>query len=197
MSWLTDKLKSIDAFPKALDDFRVKTSTGGVVSIISMTLMMMLLVSELVYYMRPKTVDHLFVASNAQNTLRVVFDVTFPSISCNLISIDAVDDMGKPIEGSWHDIFKHSITDEGIYILDIFIGIINIISFMIIFLKQIGSPSGEASKMVLGNTMKSEEDIKSLAQKHKSKLDKGEIICGNCYGALVNKCCNTCESGKN
>ena len=135
MSWIIDKLKSIDAFPKALDDFKVKTTTGGIVSIFSVTLMIMLLTSELVFYIKPKAVDHLYVASSTQNTLRVVFDVSFPSISCNLISIDAVDDMNKPLEGSWHDIYKHKLSKDG-ELLD------------------------NASPLVLGNTLKSEDQVK-------------------------------------
>jgi hypothetical protein len=49
-----DYLKKLDAFPKTLDDFRVKTNLGGLLSIISLSLMFVLFCSE--YYFHFKTV---------------------------------------------------------------------------------------------------------------------------------------------
>ena len=45
-----DQLRAIDAFPKHLDEYRLKTTHGAVVSIVSLMLMFYLLVSELSYY---------------------------------------------------------------------------------------------------------------------------------------------------
>ncbi len=45
-----DYLKSIDIFPKAIDDFRVKTLSGSVVSIVSVIIMIALFFSELALY---------------------------------------------------------------------------------------------------------------------------------------------------
>lgn len=47
-----EALKYLDAFPKALDEFRVKTSSGAVVSIISIVVITIIFVSELRYYMK-------------------------------------------------------------------------------------------------------------------------------------------------
>ena len=45
-------LQSLDAFPKAHDDYRIKTSSGAIVSIISIFIMVILFLSEVRYYMK-------------------------------------------------------------------------------------------------------------------------------------------------
>ncbi len=47
-----DYFVKIDIFPKARDDFRLKTTAGGVLSIISITLMLILFLFEFSYYRR-------------------------------------------------------------------------------------------------------------------------------------------------
>ncbi|KAG8007265.1 Endoplasmic reticulum-Golgi intermediate compartment protein 3, partial [Nibea albiflora] len=46
-----NKLKQFDAYPKTLEDFRVKTWGGATVTIISGVIMFILFVSELQYYL--------------------------------------------------------------------------------------------------------------------------------------------------
>ena len=48
-----DLLRSLDLFPKTHDDFRVKTATGGILSIISVILMIALLIAETRTYLTP------------------------------------------------------------------------------------------------------------------------------------------------
>lgn len=43
------KLKSLDAYPKTLEDFRVKTFSGAAISIVAILLILVLFTSELVY----------------------------------------------------------------------------------------------------------------------------------------------------
>ena len=43
-------LKSLDAFPKTLNEFQVRTFYGGVISLVSFVFIAYLLVSELGYY---------------------------------------------------------------------------------------------------------------------------------------------------
>jgi hypothetical protein len=101
-----DKFKNLDAFPKTLDDFRVRTLHGAVVSILSIIFMLFLFCSELSYYMTTRTTDILSVDKGHKEKLRIEFNVTFPSTSCALVSMSAMDPSGQHELKTEHDLFK-------------------------------------------------------------------------------------------
>lgn len=164
-----ESLKKLDAFPKALDDFRVRTKSGAIVSVIALALMALLFFSELSYYLRIETKDHLFVHTEEKpSTLRVGFDLSFPVVSCKLLSIDVVDDMGLTQELSYSEVYKHKIDIDG---------------------KQVG----EKQQHAIGNTIRTEEEVKELSKL--PSIPETQITCGNCYGANPKGiCCNSCSS---
>jgi hypothetical protein len=41
------------------------------------------------------------------------FDISFPTLSCNLLSMDAIDDRGIPQVDAVHDLFKHKLDFSG------------------------------------------------------------------------------------
>lgn len=160
-----------------MDDFRVKTMSGAVVSIVSMLLMLALFLSETSYFLSTETVDHLYVNTTRSSTLKVSIDVSFPDIPCKLLSLDVVDDAGASQINAHHQVFKHRLSPAG---------------------EREGEPEKEG---VLGETLTSEETMEELLKEHeertgvKLQLEKplrpGD--CGNCYGAgNVGQCCNTC-----
>ncbi len=163
-----DWLRQLDAFPKALDDFRIKTKSGAVVSLIAISLMCLLFVEELKYFYRIETLDRLYVNPEVNSTtLRVSFDFSFPIIPCNLLSIDAVDDMGLTQPLLWSEVYKHRIDSSG-----------NVI--------------GEKQTHEIGDTIRTEDEIKALAKL--PEIPDVNAKCGNCYGsAPVGTCCNTCQ----
>lgn len=163
-----EQLRKLDAFPKALDDFRVRTRSGAVVSLVALALMVLLFFSELNYFLQVETVDHLFVNIESNSTrVMVSFDISFPVIPCDLLSIDAVDDMGLPQPMLSSEIYKHKIDQEG---------------------KKIG----DARPHEIGNSIRTEEEVKALAKL--PDVSATEAICGNCYGAApTGTCCNTCQ----
>jgi endoplasmic reticulum-Golgi intermediate compartment protein 3 len=122
-------------------------------------------------------VDHLYVNTSRASDLYVSFDISFPNIPCNLLSVDVVDDIGGVVKTNNHDIYKHRLTPTG-------------------------ETEGVPNQHILGNTIKSEDMI---LQKHTEPgaepLSSEEILkqvkCGNCYGAgYANECCNTCDDVK-
>jgi hypothetical protein len=48
-----DVLKRFDAYPKTLEDFRIKTLGGGTITVISAIVMLFLFVSEIQDYLAP------------------------------------------------------------------------------------------------------------------------------------------------
>jgi endoplasmic reticulum-Golgi intermediate compartment protein 3 len=163
-----DFFRSLDAFPKAIDDFRVRTSSGAIVSLIAIAMMIMLFFGELNYYLKVETVDYLYVNSVNKQQVTASFDISFPEIPCKLLSIDAIDDMGMTQKDIISEVFKHKIDKNGYRI-------------------------GEGEKHYLGNTMKTEEELQALSNL-KDIPNNENINCGNCYGAAQKGvCCNTCQ----
>lgn len=119
--------------------------------------------------------DHLYVNTTRSDKLKVSFDFTFPEVSCNLLSIDAVDDTGVPQKDAVYEIFKHRISRDGTKLSD-------------------------PEKHVMGDTLKTEQEMLDLSKNNPNianlKLEPPEK-CGNCYGAgAPGHCCNTCEEVK-
>lgn len=59
------------------------SSSLSTVSLVSLTLIVLLFVSELSLYLSVETVDHLFVDVSTGEKLRINFDVTFAHIPCS------------------------------------------------------------------------------------------------------------------
>ena len=58
-SAVVETLKALDVYPKTLDDFKERTGSGAVISLVSCTAIFLLVISELRAYLTP-TVDHLY-----------------------------------------------------------------------------------------------------------------------------------------
>ncbi|XP_042520723.1 endoplasmic reticulum-Golgi intermediate compartment protein 3-like [Macadamia integrifolia] len=88
-------LKSIDAFPRAEEHLLQKTQSGAVVSIVGLIIMATLFLHELKYYLTTYTVHQMSVDLKRGETLPIHLNVSFPSLPCDVLSIDAVDMSGK------------------------------------------------------------------------------------------------------
>ncbi len=171
-------LKKLDAFPNTLEDFRVRTNSGAIVSLAALGLMLLLFISELGYYFRVDTVDYLYVSNAAPSEkLAVSFDISFPEVACSLITMDVVDDIGLVQHDAVHNIYKHT-------------------------LKKGGEKTGTVDKQSkLGEGTRTEEEIAAMTKAANLKLIPDSPTdasgCGNCYGAGVKgQCCETCEDVK-
>uniref|UniRef100_A0A8C4QPD8 Endoplasmic reticulum-Golgi intermediate compartment protein n=1 Tax=Eptatretus burgeri TaxID=7764 RepID=A0A8C4QPD8_EPTBU len=76
------RLRRFDAFSKPLEDFRVKTCGGAIVTAVSGVLMMVLFVSELHYYMSKEIRSELYVDPSRGQKLRIEVDLEFPHLPC-------------------------------------------------------------------------------------------------------------------
>ncbi|CRK92612.1 CLUMA_CG006165, isoform A [Clunio marinus] len=159
-------LKKIDAFPKIVDIEVNKTFSGALLTITSSILMTFLVVTELKDYLTPQITEELFVDTTRGHKLKINLDITIPTISCDYLSLDAMDSTGEQHLHIEHDIFKRRL---------------NLAGFPIEEPKKENIQSSTSAKLNETKDQKSKEDEKP--------------VCGSCYGANHNEthCCNTCQ----
>ncbi|KAI7991025.1 Endoplasmic reticulum-Golgi intermediate compartment protein 3 [Camellia lanceoleosa] len=107
------KLRHLDAYPKINEDFYSRTLSGGVITVVSSIAILLLFFSELRLYLHTVTETKLVVDTSRGETLHINFDVTFPSIPCSILSLDAMDISGEQHLDIRHDIFKKRIDSHG------------------------------------------------------------------------------------
>ena len=95
VSAFTEKVKKLDAYPKTLDDFKERTSSGAAVSIVCMTLILALVISELRAYLTPITLDQLHVDTARSARIHINFNMTFPNMPCSGLALVAMDIAGE------------------------------------------------------------------------------------------------------
>lgn len=110
---LVSTLKRFDAYPKTLEDFRIKTFGGGAVTVISGLLMFILFVSELSFYLSTEITPELYVDTSRGQKLRINLDVLFPKLPCVYLSIDAMDVSGEQQIDVMHSILKRRMDVDG------------------------------------------------------------------------------------
>ncbi|XP_033640918.1 endoplasmic reticulum-Golgi intermediate compartment protein 3-like [Asterias rubens] len=162
------RLRQFDAYPKTLDDFRVKTFGGAAVTIISAILMTVLFMSELNYYLTKEVIPELFVDNTRGEKLRINMDIIFPRMPCAFLSLDAMDVSGEHQLDVDLNIYRQRINAKGEPIDDKVQPV------------KLGEEDPDAAKELIKLAKKDELDPKR---------------CESCYGAESKelKCCNTCE----
>ncbi|KAK6167933.1 hypothetical protein SNE40_021856 [Patella caerulea] len=113
---LFERIRQFDAYPKTLEDFRVKTFGGAAVTIISGLIMVILFVSEMNYYLTKEIHPELFVDTTRGQKLKINIDATFPKMPCAYLSIDAMDVSGEQQIDVDHHLLKQRIDNNGVAI---------------------------------------------------------------------------------
>ncbi|GAB2242841.1 hypothetical protein Droror1_Dr00019616 [Drosera rotundifolia] len=95
MMGVKQAIKKLDAFPRAEDHLLQKTQSGALVSIMGLLIMATLFLHELRYYLSTYTVHQMSVDLKRGETLPIHINMTFPSLPCDVLSVDAIDMSGK------------------------------------------------------------------------------------------------------
>ncbi|KAG7207514.1 hypothetical protein KM043_009146 [Ampulex compressa] len=108
-------IRQLDVHPKVREeaDILVRTFSGAVVTIISTIIMGILFLSEVNYYLTPTLSEELFVDTSRGSKLRINLDIIVPTLSCDLLSIDAMDTTGEQHLQIEHNIFKRRLDLNG------------------------------------------------------------------------------------
>ncbi|KAI9338577.1 endoplasmic reticulum vesicle transporter-domain-containing protein [Zopfochytrium polystomum] len=106
---LIERLSDLDAYARPIDDFRVKTLAGALVSIVSTTVIVLLLISEFVDWMSVQTRPSLMVDKARKEKMSINLNITFPKIPCPFLNLDVMD-----VAGEFQNYVDHSMTKSRI-----------------------------------------------------------------------------------
>uniref|UniRef100_A0A0N4ZK95 Endoplasmic reticulum-Golgi intermediate compartment protein 3 n=1 Tax=Parastrongyloides trichosuri TaxID=131310 RepID=A0A0N4ZK95_PARTI len=161
---LITKIREYDLFAKPLEDFRIKTSFGGIVTVVSFVVIATLFISETLSYIHIKTKESLYIDYTPGDTnISIYFDLVFHKLPCDFLSVDILDQGGQSQENIVDNVYKTRLDSEG-----------NI----------------KANAEILKHEVNKNNTLLSIVNGTTIKPDN---YCGSCYGAIEG-CCNTCES---
>lgn len=108
-----ERLKVFDAYPKAADEFRVRTVAGAVLSVVCAVVIAVLVAKEARGYAAVEVLPTITVERPLDERLRINFNVTFPYIPCSFIEVDDLDVAGEHQLNPQHDITKTRLDVRG------------------------------------------------------------------------------------
>ncbi|XP_058829059.1 endoplasmic reticulum-Golgi intermediate compartment protein 3 isoform X2 [Topomyia yanbarensis] len=106
-----DSLRRFDAYPKIDNEFSIRTVGGAALTIVSGSIIILLIYSELMAYLTPTIVDQLFVDGTRGQKLKINLDFYIPRIS--YVSLDAQDTTGEQHLHIDHNIYKRRLDLNG------------------------------------------------------------------------------------
>ncbi|GBG27643.1 Endoplasmic reticulum-Golgi intermediate compartment protein 3 [Hondaea fermentalgiana] len=119
MSGMLERLRGLDAFPKAAEEFRVRTHAGGLVSLVGVAVMMVLLLVEAGgFFWGVEAEEEVVIDRALDEVLSIHFDITFPKMACEHLAVETVDASGGAHHGSEHDVFELPLDEEGLVFAD-------------------------------------------------------------------------------
>lgn len=108
-----NRFRTFDAYAKTLDDFRVKTTSGAAVTLVSLILIAILVLSEFMAYRTIKQIPELVVDKGRKEKMTINLNITFPRVPCYMLSVDVMDDAGEHLNDYHHDIYRVRIDQYG------------------------------------------------------------------------------------
>ena len=173
---MSGQLKRFDAYAKTLDAFRIRTTSGGFMTIFSSLLILILFLLEFKYYLTIDVNQVLFVDTSRQEKMNISIDMKFPMLPCSYLTVDAMDVSGDSQTDIEHSLFKTRLDINGMIL------------------------ENDIVKVSLQPKVKKNLTDENLLVSTTTKAAAAASIpdCESCYGAESNvqKCCSTCDDVK-
>ncbi|EXJ87040.1 hypothetical protein A1O3_03997 [Capronia epimyces CBS 606.96] len=111
----------LDAFTKTVEDARIRTTSGGIVTIASIIIIIYLVLSEWADYRRIVVQPELVVDKGRGEKMEIHLNITFPRIPCELLTLDVMDVSGEQQTGVVHGVSKVRLSSvaEGSRVIDV------------------------------------------------------------------------------
>lgn len=88
------KLLSLDAFAKTVEDARIKTASGGIITLVCVLVVLLLIRNEYNDYTSIITRPELLVDRDINKKLDITLDISFPNMPCGMLNMDILDISG-------------------------------------------------------------------------------------------------------
>ena len=112
-SQTTRLLKNLDLYEKQETEHTVSTSTGGTVSVVSLTIIFFLFISELWSYLSTTHSHSIAVDTRTAQKLPIYFNITFHSLRCSAVTIDIMDVSGDQQIDAFSHTYKTRLSPKG------------------------------------------------------------------------------------
>ncbi|KEZ44299.1 Uncharacterized protein C24B11.08c [Scedosporium apiospermum] len=111
----------LDAFTKTVDEARIRTTSGGIVTIVSLIIVLYLAWGEWRDYRTIIIQPELIVDKGRGERMEIHLNVTFPKVPCELLTLDVMDVSGEQQHGIMHGINKVRLrpSSEGGGVIDV------------------------------------------------------------------------------
>ncbi|KAH7328874.1 endoplasmic reticulum vesicle transporter-domain-containing protein [Stachybotrys elegans] len=96
----------LDAFTKTVDEARIRTTSGGIVTIVSLIVVLFLAWGEWTDYRKIVIHPELVVDKGRGERMEIHFSMTFPKMPCELLTLDVMDVSGEQQHAIMHGITK-------------------------------------------------------------------------------------------
>ncbi|KAH3757945.1 endoplasmic reticulum-Golgi intermediate compartment protein 3 [Pelomyxa schiedti] len=113
---MLDRLRQFDAYPKYDEEsggFRVRTSTGALLSVVCLLLIGALVAEQVQEYRKIQVLPEIKVDTSRKEKITLNFDITFPHLSCNVLGVDTMDSTGAQQIDISHNVFKQRLDKQG------------------------------------------------------------------------------------
>lgn len=155
-------------FPKVDREFIVQTDRGGMASIIAYVCILIFMIAESSTWLSANASnrEHISIDTSLGKRMRVDMNITFPSLACEDLHLDAMD-----VAGDSQLNVDNTLTKRPLH-LD-------------------GTPLSNEEIVVQANQHRTDQEKKERILKQ----DLPDDYCGPCYGANSDdvKCCQTCD----
>lgn len=89
------RLISLDAFSKTVEDVRIKTASGGIITLMCILIVFILIRNEYKDYTLTVIRPELVVDRDINKKLDINLDITFPNLPCDVMTLDILDNTGE------------------------------------------------------------------------------------------------------
>ena len=96
----------LDAFTKTVEDARIRTTSGGVVTLFSLLVIFYLMWGEWTDYRSVIVQPELIVDKGRGEKMEIYLNISFPRVPCELLTLDVMDVSGEVQSGVIHGVNK-------------------------------------------------------------------------------------------
>src|ERR1700761_9228800 len=109
---LRSRFSRLDAFTKTVEDSRVRTTSGGFVTLASLLVIFWLVWGEWSEYRTIVVRPELLVDKGRGERMEIYMNITFPRMPCELLTLDVMDVSVEVQTGVMHGVSKVRLSPE-------------------------------------------------------------------------------------